>query len=81
VIEDLNPILRGWGSSFRTGNAARKFRQARGAALRNLMVKKRAATFVLPGQAVGRGLDQRVRPVPLARHRLKSGYGLALIHR
>jgi RNA-directed DNA polymerase len=41
VIEDLNPILRGWGSSFRTGNAARKFRQARGAALRNLMVKKR----------------------------------------
>ena len=27
VIEDLNPILRGWGNYFRTGNAAEKFRQ------------------------------------------------------
>jgi RNA-directed DNA polymerase len=27
VIEDLNPILRGWGDYFRTGNAAAKFRQ------------------------------------------------------
>jgi RNA-directed DNA polymerase len=27
VIEDLNPILRGWGNYFRTGNAAKKFRQ------------------------------------------------------
>jgi RNA-directed DNA polymerase len=27
VIEDLNPILRGWGNYFRTGNAADKFRQ------------------------------------------------------
>jgi RNA-directed DNA polymerase len=25
VIADLNPILRGWGNYFRTGNAARKF--------------------------------------------------------
>jgi RNA-directed DNA polymerase len=24
---DLNPILRGWGNYFRTGNAAQKFRQ------------------------------------------------------
>ena len=28
VIADLNPLLRGWGSYFRTGNAADKFRQA-----------------------------------------------------
>ncbi|MEY8016550.1 group II intron maturase-specific domain-containing protein [Mycobacterium servetii] len=28
VIADLNPILRGWGNYFRTGNAAKKFRQA-----------------------------------------------------
>lgn len=28
VIEDLNPILRGWGNYFRTGNSARKFNQA-----------------------------------------------------
>lgn len=27
VIGDLNPILRGWGSYFRTGNAARSFNQ------------------------------------------------------
>ena len=27
VIDDLNPILRGWGNYFRTGNAAVKFRQ------------------------------------------------------
>jgi RNA-directed DNA polymerase len=27
VIEELNPILRGWGNYFRTGNAAAKFRQ------------------------------------------------------
>src|SRR5215471_14006690 len=27
VISDLNPILRGWGNYFRTGNAATKFRQ------------------------------------------------------
>src|ERR1700751_3914810 len=28
VIADLNPVLRGWGNYFRTGNAADKFRQA-----------------------------------------------------
>ena len=27
VIEDLNPLLRGWGNYFRTGNASQKFRQ------------------------------------------------------
>ena len=27
VIAELNPILRGWGTYFRTGNAATKFRQ------------------------------------------------------
>ena len=27
VIADLNPLLRGWGNYFRTGNAAAKFRQ------------------------------------------------------
>jgi hypothetical protein len=25
VIEELNPVLRGWGQYFRTGNAADKF--------------------------------------------------------
>ena len=27
IIADLNPILRGWGNYFRTGNAAEKFLQ------------------------------------------------------
>lgn len=27
IIEELNPILRGWGNYFCTGNAAKKFRQ------------------------------------------------------
>jgi RNA-directed DNA polymerase len=44
VIADLNPLLRGWGNYFRTGNAADKFRQADDYAvfrLRRLMIKKR----------------------------------------
>jgi RNA-directed DNA polymerase len=44
VIAELNPILRGWGNYFRTGNAAAKFRQADAYVvwrLRNLMVRKR----------------------------------------
>ncbi len=44
MIADLNPVLRGWGNYFRTGNAAIKFRQADDYVvwrLRNLMIKKR----------------------------------------
>jgi len=44
VIADINPVLRGWGNYFRTGNAAAKFRQADDYAvrrLRTLMIKKR----------------------------------------
>ena len=44
VIADLNPILRGWGNYFRTGNAAQKFRQIDQYVVRRLfrlMVKKR----------------------------------------
>ena len=44
VIAELNPILRGWGNYFRTGNAARKFRQVDNHVvwrLRRLMIKKR----------------------------------------
>ena len=25
VVDDLNPVLRGWGAYFRNGNSARKF--------------------------------------------------------
>ena len=44
VIGELNPLLRGWGNYFRTGNAAEKFRQADKYVvfrLYRLMVKKR----------------------------------------
>ncbi|MEU5929962.1 group II intron reverse transcriptase/maturase [Streptomyces antimycoticus] len=44
VIADLNPILRGWGNYFRTGNAARKFQHVDDYVawrLHRLMVKKR----------------------------------------
>jgi RNA-directed DNA polymerase len=44
VIADLNPVLRGWGNYFRTGNAAAKFRQADRYVvwrLHRLMIKKR----------------------------------------
>ena len=44
VIADLNPLLRGWGNYFRTGNAAVKFRQVdRHVAwrLKRLLIKKR----------------------------------------
>src|SRR6516225_9517735 len=48
VIADLNPVLRGWGNYFRTGNAADKFRQADDYVvmrLRGLMVKKRGRSL------------------------------------
>jgi RNA-directed DNA polymerase len=44
VIDDVNPILRGWGNYFRTGNAAHKFRQVDDYVvrrLRSLLIKKR----------------------------------------
>jgi len=43
VIEDLNPVVRGWGNYFRTGNAAKKFNQIDYyvvGRLRGLMVKR-----------------------------------------
>lgn len=52
VIAELNPILRGWGAYFRTGNAARSFNQIDTYVherLRGLRVKR-----------AGRQLDGRV---------------------
>jgi RNA-directed DNA polymerase len=36
VIRDLNPVLRGWGTYFRTGNAAQKFNRIDGYVWRRL---------------------------------------------
>lgn len=53
VIAHLNPVLRGWGTSFRTGNAAQKFRAIDWYVwwrLRRLMVR-RYGRHLRPGQA------------------------------
>jgi len=44
LIEDINPVLRGWGNYFRTGNAAQKFNQIDTyvwRSLRDFMVKRK----------------------------------------
>lgn len=53
VIAAINPILRGWGNYFRTGNAARKFLQIDDyvrSRLRGLM-RKRYGRHLRPGQS------------------------------
>jgi hypothetical protein len=52
VISDLNPVIRGWGNFFRTGNSARKFNQLDGAVWRRLhgLRIKRAGRSLKPGQ-------------------------------
>ena len=52
IIADLNPVLRGWGDYFRTGNAARKFVQIDDYVRQRLlrfMVRRRGRTL-RPGQ-------------------------------
>ncbi len=52
LIRDLNPVLRGWGNYFRTGNAATKFRQVDRyvvGRLRRFLVKRQGRNL-RPGQ-------------------------------
>jgi RNA-directed DNA polymerase len=53
VIADLNPLLRGWGNYFRTGNAARRFNQLDGYVWRRLLALrvKRKGRNLRPGEA------------------------------
>ena len=53
VISDLNPVLRGWGNYFRTGNAARRFDQLDGYVWRRLhaLRVKRKGRSLKPGEA------------------------------
>ena len=72
VIADLNPILRGWGNYFRTGNAAIKFVQIDRYVtwrLNRLIVKKRGRNL-RAGQADqwNAGVVSRARPAPVIRH-------------
>ncbi len=52
VIADLNPILRGWGNYFRTGNAAQKFNQIDRYVVYRLggLMRKRYGRHLRPGQ-------------------------------
>jgi group II intron reverse transcriptase/maturase len=54
IIAVLNPVLRGWGAYFRTGNAARKFHQLDKYVVRrlNLLRWKRYRRHVKPGQRI-----------------------------
>jgi RNA-directed DNA polymerase len=53
LIDDLNPVLRGWGNYFRTGNAARKFNQLDGYVYRRLngFIRKRYGRNLKAGRA------------------------------
>ena len=53
VIADLNPVLRGWGGFFRTGNAARCFNQIDSYVWRRLRALrvKRKGRHLRPGEA------------------------------
>jgi RNA-directed DNA polymerase len=53
VIAELNPILRGWGTYFRTGNASYKFVQIDRYVARRLrgLLRKRYGRNLKPGQA------------------------------
>jgi hypothetical protein len=53
LIGELNPVLRGWGNYFRTGNAARKFLAVDEYVvdrLRTLLVKRKGRNL-RPGEA------------------------------
>ncbi|MGC1955396.1 MAG: group II intron reverse transcriptase/maturase [Gammaproteobacteria bacterium] len=72
LIEDLNPVLRGWGNYFRTGNATNKFNQVDRYVvwrLRGLLVKKRGRNL-RAGQAarLDARLVPRTGPAQTARH-------------
>jgi RNA-directed DNA polymerase len=53
VIDDLNPVLRGWGNYFGTGNAAQKFNQVDTYVWRRLhdFMVKRKGRNLRPGEA------------------------------
>jgi group II intron reverse transcriptase/maturase len=53
VIADLNPVLRGWGNYFRTGNAAKRFNQLDDYVWRRLRALrvKRKGRHLKPGEA------------------------------
>jgi RNA-directed DNA polymerase len=53
VISDINPVVRGWGNYFRTGNAAVKFNQVDGYVVRRLrgLLYKRKHRHLRPAES------------------------------
>ena len=72
VIAELNPILRGWGNYFRTGNAATKFRQIDRYVVWRLCPLDGQEAGPQPAcrtsRSVDRGVVQRARPAPTSWH-------------
>jgi RNA-directed DNA polymerase len=52
IVHDLNPVLRGWGNYFRTGNAAKRFNQLDSYVWRRLQrfMMKRKGRHLRPGE-------------------------------
>ena len=78
VIADLNPVLRGWGNYFRTGNAATRFNQLDTYVwrrLRTLARRSARGATSQPGEAERwtRDYFHEPRPAPPARHRPLPG--------
>jgi hypothetical protein len=77
VIVVINPILRGWGNYFRTGNAAIKFVQIDRYVVSRLCRLDDQALWPAPASRSIEDLDTRVvrgsRPVSLAWHDSLSG--------
>ena len=72
LIRDLNPVLRGWGNYFRTGNAAAKFNQVDNYVrerLRGFLVKRKGRNL-RAGEAEGWTFDFFVEGHGL--HRLRG---------
>jgi RNA-directed DNA polymerase len=71
LVRDLNPLLRGWGNYFRTGNAARKFRQIDRYVVKrlNLFRWKRHRRHVKAGQHI---CWEREQYEALGLHRLRG---------
>ena len=60
MIAELNPILRGWGNYFRTGNAADKFIQIDRYVAWRLKRLLRQAQGPQPARRADRPLDARL---------------------
>ena len=53
IVRDLNPVLRGWGNYFRTGNASKRFNQVDAYVTRRLnrFMVRRKGRHLTPGDA------------------------------